>query len=47
MGSPALPTHDQILALRKASELAPVQTVPLSRSIILGPQTLAVAELVK
>jgi xylan 1,4-beta-xylosidase len=47
MGSPALPTHDQIVALRKASELAPAQSVPLSRPIVLGSQTLAVLELVK
>jgi xylan 1,4-beta-xylosidase len=47
MGSPALPTRDQILALRKASELAPAETVPLSKPIILGSQTLAVLDLVK
>ncbi len=44
MGRPASPTFQQIQALIKASELAPVETVAASASITLDPQTLAVLE---
>jgi xylan 1,4-beta-xylosidase len=47
MGSPALPTQEQIQALREASELAPAVTQPASKPIVLGGQTLALVELVK
>ena len=44
MGSPALPTLTQIESLKKASELAPSVTSPLTKSVILAPQALVVAE---
>ena len=47
MGSPAFPTKDQIEKLRQASEMLPVRTYPLTEPIILGPQSLAVLELVR
>ncbi len=47
MGSPAWPTLTQIESLRKASELAPARTIRLDQTVTLGPQTLAVLEVVK
>ncbi len=46
MGSPALPTQDQIQSLRKASELAPAQTRSIANPIVLPVHTLALVELI-
>jgi xylan 1,4-beta-xylosidase len=48
MGSPKYPTHDQIEALRRASEIGPAQDVPLRDhhlSLDLPPMGLAVVEI--
>ncbi len=45
MGSPALPTRDQIAGLIRASQLAKAQQFSLTTPITVGPQTLAVLEL--
>ena len=45
IGSPALPTATQIKDLIAASALPASQTLPVSRPIVLAPQTLAVLEL--
>ena len=45
IGSPALPTREQISELQKASELVPPQTEPLNKPITLAPQTLMLIEL--
>jgi xylan 1,4-beta-xylosidase len=47
MGSPALPTREQIKALISASALAPAKTAPLNQPIVLAPQTLAVLEVTR
>ena len=47
MGSPALPTQAQIQALRKASELTPVETQSVGKPIVLPGETLALVELLK
>jgi xylan 1,4-beta-xylosidase len=45
MGSPPLPSLSQIKELIAASALPAVQTSPINRPIVLGPQTLAVVEI--
>ncbi|MBV9035806.1 MAG: glycosyl hydrolase family 39 [Acidobacteriaceae bacterium] len=45
MGSPISPIRAQIEELKKSSELLPAQKLPVSKPIILGPQTLAVLEI--
>jgi xylan 1,4-beta-xylosidase len=45
MGSPALPTTEQIEALKTASELAPAKIQPLAKPIVLARQTLALVEI--
>jgi xylan 1,4-beta-xylosidase len=45
MGSPALPSIAQIKELIGASAIPAAQTWPISRPIVLGPQTLAVLEI--
>ena len=47
LGSPALPTLQQIHQLITESGLAPARTAPISEPIVLGPQTLAVVELIR
>ena len=47
LGSPAYPKVMQIQELIRASEMMPVQTSPIDRPIVLGPQTLAVVEIVR
>ena len=47
LGSPALPTLQQIHQLITESGLAPARTAPISEPIVLGPQTLAVIELIR
>jgi xylan 1,4-beta-xylosidase len=45
MGGPPLPSLSQIKELIAASALPAVQTSPIDRPIVLGPQTLAVVEI--
>ena len=45
LGSPAYPTRAQIEQLKKSSEMLPAQESPISKPIILAPQTLAVVEI--
>ncbi len=45
MGSPAFPTRAQIEELKKASQMLPARSSPISTPIILAPQTLAILEL--
>ena len=47
MGSPALPTLQQVDELKKASEMLPARKIALSEELVLGPQTLAVLEISK
>jgi xylan 1,4-beta-xylosidase len=44
MGSPALPTQEQIKTLVDASSLQPAKTESINHSIVLAPQALAVLE---
>jgi xylan 1,4-beta-xylosidase len=48
MGSPNYPTHEQIIALRRASEIGPAEDVQLKNgtfSVVLPPMGLAVIEI--
>ena len=47
MGSPVSPTPEQIKALVSASALQPATSEPVSRSIVLAPQALAVLEVTR
>lgn len=47
MGSPALPTKQQIAELQKASEMAPAVTESIEKPIVLAPYSLAVLEIGK
>jgi xylan 1,4-beta-xylosidase len=47
MGSPAYPKVLQIQELVKASAMMPVQTNPIDRPVVLGPQTLALVEIAR